>query len=43
MFEDLDEGDIEVQTECSDDLLEQKTDEDYVKKPGPLQVRGHTA
>jgi len=39
MFDDISDDELEVQTEASDDLLDETQMEEDQKKPGPLEVR----
>ena len=38
MFDDISDDELEVQTEASDELLDETQDEEDQKKPGPLEV-----
>jgi len=38
MFDDISDDELEVQTEASDELLDDMQDEEDLKKPGPFQV-----
>jgi len=38
MFDDISDDELEVQTEASDELLDETLEEEDQKKPGPLEV-----
>jgi len=38
MFDDISDDEMEVQTEASDDVLDESQLEEDPKKPGPLEV-----
>jgi len=38
MFDDISDDELEVQTEASDELIDETLEEEDQKKPGPLEV-----